>query len=262
MNTGPRITYIGGPTAMIEIFGLRFLTDPTFDPPGNDYKNGPVTLSKVEGPAISQNSLGHIDAVLLSHDHHADNLDSAGRAFLKTVPAVYTTIAAAERLQGGAVGLAPWQSIDIPTTDGVVRVTGTPARHGPSHSDRGPVTGFVVSSGDSFSDSLYISGDTVWYEGIADVARRYPVAVAVLFLGAAQVEQVGPWPLTMTAPDAIHAAKAFSSATIVPLHYSGWKHLRESRKDVETAFAAAGLSHRLQWLSPGLPIPIPPSRKV
>ena len=261
MDTSPRMTYIGGPTALIEIFGLRFLTDPTFDPPGNDYKNGPVTLSKIEGPAISQNSLGRIDAVLLSHDHHADNLDNAGRAFLKTVPTVYTTIAGAEQLQGGAVGLAPWQSIDTPIADRVVRVIGTPARHGPSQADRGPVTGFVVSSGDSFADSIYISGDTVWYEGIADVARRYRVAIAVLFLGAAQVEQVGPWPLTMTATDAVHAAKAFSSATIVPLHYSGWKHLRESRKDVDAAFAAAGLSHRLQWLQPGVPVHIP-SREI
>src|SRR5262245_14048862 len=78
----PRITLIGGPTAIIEITGFRFLTDPTFDEPG-EYKLPNVTLTKTSGPALSLKQVGAVDAVLLSHDQHSDTLDNSGRAFLK-----------------------------------------------------------------------------------------------------------------------------------------------------------------------------------
>ena len=61
-----KITYIGGPTALIEIGGVRLLTDPTFDPAGTDYKS----TKKLIGPAISAQQIGRIDVVLLSHDEH------------------------------------------------------------------------------------------------------------------------------------------------------------------------------------------------
>ena len=32
-----RVTHIGGPTALIELGGLRLLTDPAFDPAGTEY---------------------------------------------------------------------------------------------------------------------------------------------------------------------------------------------------------------------------------
>ena len=63
-------TYIGGPTALFEWHGFRMLTDPTFDPPGGEYTNGPVVLEKVTGPALAPEALGRVDIVLLSHDHH------------------------------------------------------------------------------------------------------------------------------------------------------------------------------------------------
>ena len=81
--TGIRVTHIGGPTVLIEAEGWRILTDPTFDPPGKTYKFGWGSKStKLSGPALTPDDVGPIDAVLLSHDHHADNLDDAGRALL------------------------------------------------------------------------------------------------------------------------------------------------------------------------------------
>ena len=74
--TDVRITHIGGPTVLIEVGGWRLLTDPTFDPPGRTYTFGWGTGSrKLVGPAIAAADLAPIDAVLLSHDHHGDNLD-------------------------------------------------------------------------------------------------------------------------------------------------------------------------------------------
>jgi L-ascorbate metabolism protein UlaG (beta-lactamase superfamily) len=102
-----RITCVGGPTALLELGGLRLLTDPTFDPAASEYPTPLYTLHKMTGPALSAEAIGALDAVLLSHDHHFDNLDRAGRAMLPTAAQVFTTQAGAERLGGRAVGLAP-----------------------------------------------------------------------------------------------------------------------------------------------------------
>lgn len=244
------LTYVGGPTALLELGGVRLLTDPTFDPPGAEYRAGAYVLRKTQGPALDREALGRIDAALLSHDHHFDNLDASGRALLATLPLVVTTPAAAERLGGAAVGLDPWASIELTGPEGLVRATATPARHGPAHMDRGPVIGFVLEPRDG-GPVVYASGDTVWYDGMAEVARRFQVEVAILFMGAARVAAVGPWALTLTAEDAVEAARALARAVIVPLHFEGWEHFSESRAEVETAFGRAGLASRLRWPEPG-----------
>ncbi len=205
-----RFTYIGGPTALLEMSGLRLLTDPVFDPAGTEYPTRLYTLRKLTDPAVSPDSLGHLDAVLLSHDHHRDNLDNSGRALLARAGRVLTTQAGAERLGENAIGLAHWQSVDLPAPDdSVLRVTGTPARHGPADGDRGPVTGFALAYAGSPRSAIYISGDTVWYEGVAEVSRRFDVRIAVLFMGAARVTEVGPAHLTFTADEAVRAARIF-----------------------------------------------------
>jgi len=246
-----KITYIGGPTAVVEWGGLRLLTDPGFDPAGGEYQTGPVVLTKTAGPALGPDALGRIDAVLLSHDHHFDNLDYSGRKFVEAAKKVLTTPAGAERLGGSAIGLAHWQSIDLPVGRRILRVTGTPARHGPVHADRGPVSGFVLGFTDDPDRAVYVSGDTVWYEGVAEVARRFEVRAAVLFMGAARVPAVGPDALAMTAEDGIQAARAFSNAAIIPLHYEGWAHFSESREIIARAFQNAGVGPRVHWMELG-----------
>ncbi len=247
------MTYIGGPTGLLEVAGVRLLTDPTFDPAGGVYTAGPVTLRKLAGPAVAPEALGRIDAVLLSHDQHFDNLDNAGRAMLAHAERVLTTPFSAERLSGNAVGLVPWQTFDLPTRDGrILRVTGTPARHGPAGGDRGPVTGFVLVAGDRLDGAIYLSGDTVWY-GVAEVARRFQVHIAVLFMGAARVREVGPHQVTMTAEEGVEVARLFRNTIIVPLHFEGWAHFTESRETIARTFAAVGLDARLRWLEPGTP---------
>lgn len=207
------LTHIGGPTALLEFGPLRLLTDPTFDPAGGDYPSGPATLRKLSAPALSPPDLGSFDYVLLSHDHHFDNLDRTGRALLSRAAKVLTTEAGAARLGGSSIGLPPWQSIDLAAPDShVLRVVATPARHGPLGGDRGPVIGFVLFYTDAPQHAIYFSGDTVWYEGVAEVAQRFPIRAAILNLGAARVPEIGGHHLTMTAEEAVEAARAFSDA--------------------------------------------------
>ena len=108
-----RLTHLGGPTVLIEVAGWRILTDPTFDPPGRRYKFGWGTAStKVGEPAMTVAEVGALDAILLTHDHHADNLDDSGRSLLAGAPTIVTTRSGAGRLGGAARGLAPGGRVD------------------------------------------------------------------------------------------------------------------------------------------------------
>jgi L-ascorbate metabolism protein UlaG (beta-lactamase superfamily) len=247
------ITLIGGPTALIEIDGFRLLTDPTFDAPGA-YQLPHVTLEKTIGPALKADAIGPVDAVLLSHDQHADNLDNSGRDFLLKVKRVLTTEAGAKRLGGHVEGLAPWDTTQVRDRDGnKLTITATPARHGPAGIEplAGDVIGFVVSSSRRDTRPIYISGDTVWFDGVAEVARRFDCGVVLPFAGAAQTR--GPFHLTMDTNDTIETARAFPHAMIVPLHTEGWAHFRQNGEDLRKSFDALGFGPRLRLLEPGVP---------
>lgn len=243
-----KIRYIGGSTALFEIGGLHFLTDPTFDRSNSEYDVGVAILRKLIDPSKTIEEIGKIDFVLLSHDHHPDNLDKTGRQFLPMVDKVYTTTAGSERLKGNAIGMENWEKIGIPTKDNrILMITATPGQHGPADGDRGPVMGFVLHFKDTPQDAVYITGDTVWFDGIEEVSKRFNIKMVILFMGAATLKKVGPEHLTMTAEEGIIVAKHFDNAKIVPLHFEGWDHYTESAVEIKNKFRTEGLSHRLQW---------------
>jgi L-ascorbate metabolism protein UlaG (beta-lactamase superfamily) len=252
-----RITHIGGPTALIEIGDWRLLTDPTFDAPGRRYFFGWGTMSrKLTGPAIAAEALGPIDAVLLSHDHHEDNLDAAGRALLPGAGAVITTVAGARRLGGHARGLAAWESTTLEHAGRPsLEIIATPCRHGPPLSKPivGEVAGFALRWEGQEHGVLWISGDTVLYDGVREVAKRFTVDTAVLHLGGVRFPVSGPVRYTMTGAEAVELSELIDPRTIVPIHYEGWKHFREGRQAVADAFAPSlRLSQKLRWLEPGV----------
>jgi L-ascorbate metabolism protein UlaG (beta-lactamase superfamily) len=244
------ITLIGGPTALIEIDGFRLLTDPTFDAPGS-YQLPHVKLEKLEGPAMSADAVGEIDAVLLSHDQHSDNLDHSGKAFLSKAKRVLTTEAGAKRLGAHAEGLAPWGVTELTKGGNKLTITATPARHGPAGIEplSGDVIGFVVESNKG-SRPIYVSGDTTRFDGVAEVAKRFNCGVVLPFAGAAQTR--GPFHLTMDTNDTIETARAFPDAVIVPVHTDGWAHFRQNAGDLRVSFDALGFGKRLRLLEPGV----------
>ena len=257
-----RITHIGGPTALIEVGRWRLLTDPTFDPPGRKYRFGWGTGSrKLAGPAIAASELAPIDAVLLSHDHHDDNLDPAGRAFLPSAGLVVTTAAGAARLGGEARGLEPWATTRL-EADGrpSIEITATPCRHGPPGSRPivGDVVGFALRWDGQEHGVLWISGDTVLYDGVREVADRLEVGTALLHLGGVRFPVTGPVRYTMTAEDAVELCRLVRPHTAIPIHYEGWKHFRQGREAVERTFAAAPEEFRgsVRWLPIGTEVAV------
>lgn len=259
-----RIQAIGGPTAILEVGGLRLLTDPTFDSPGDYPRPGAPTLVKLAPPAIGPDDLGRVDAVLLSHDQHADNLDRSGRAYLSRVPLTLTTRSGAERLTNARVqGLAPWEQAGLARPDGgALRVTAVPARHGPEGCEpiSGEVTGFVLTASDL--PTIYLSGDNAWLGAVRQVAERFgPVDVAVLFAGAARFpDRFDGALLTLDSEGAAEAARILGASVVVPVHYTGWRHFTEDGAELRAAFERAGLAGHLALLAPGESADLSPAR--
>jgi L-ascorbate metabolism protein UlaG (beta-lactamase superfamily) len=236
---------IGGPTAVIEYADLRWLTDPTLSPPG-EYEGG---LVKTTGPAVAIGELGPIDVALISHDHHADNLDPAGREFALGVGNVFTTTSGAERLGAAVAGLEPWATaeVDRPGT-GTVTVTAVPALHGPPGCEEitGPVIGFVLR-GEGLA-TVYVGGDNASLDVVREIADRAgPVDVAILNAGAVQIAQLfdGAY-LTLSSDRAAEATIILGARVAIPLHFEGWSHFTQGADELRAAFHGNGVADRLR----------------
>jgi L-ascorbate metabolism protein UlaG (beta-lactamase superfamily) len=250
---------VGGPTTVLDLGGLRVVSDPTFDAPGaHGY------LTKTAGPAVAEDQLGPVDLVLVSHDNHADNLDDRGRALALTAPLVLTTRSGAGRLGQPAVGLAPWTSHSVPRPDGgELTVTAVPAVHGPEDGERDAdgfvnceVIGFVLSGHDL--PTIYVSGDNASIQTVAEIARRGPaIDATVLHAGAARVaSKFQNRALSLDSIRAAAAAAVLGPAAVIPAHYDGWAHFSEGRDDLARAFGDAGLSAQLRLTDHGTWIPL------
>ncbi|MEU4390036.1 MBL fold metallo-hydrolase [Kribbella sp. NPDC023855] len=250
------VRVLGGPTALFDYGGLRFLTDPTFDEPGDYHSAGQKILTKTTASAGRPSELGAVDVVLLSHDEHPDNLDTAGRAFLAEVPLTLTTPGGGQRLGDRARGLADWESIELARPGGgVLTVHGVPAIHGPgAREEVEPVTGEVVGfvlTGDELP-TVYVSGDNASLDAVKEIAERFaPVHTAILFAGAPSFPVLfGGAPIVFDSVQTAEAARILGALRAVPVHYDGWDHYAEGRAELTAAFAAAGLADRLDLGSP------------
>jgi L-ascorbate metabolism protein UlaG (beta-lactamase superfamily) len=229
---------------MLEYAGLRWLTDPALSPPG-EYAGG---LVKTTGPALDPEGLLPIDVVLISHEHHSDNLDPAGREFLPRAGRVITTTQGAEHLGGNAVGLEPWSSFEVERAGAApITVTALPAQHGPDGTDHitGPVIGFLLEA--DGEDRVYVSGDNASLDVVRTIAERVgDVDVAILFAGAVQLPHRfdGAY-LTLSSDRAAMATKLLGVRAALPVHFEGWTHFTQGARELRAAFAGNSVSDRL-----------------
>ncbi|MCG5452221.1 MULTISPECIES: MBL fold metallo-hydrolase [Micromonospora] len=238
---------VGGPTAVLDYAGQRVVLDPTFDDP-RTYQNGPVTATKFTGPSAAPTDLDPVDVVLVSHEHHIDNLDISGREYARRARRVFTTTAGAPNLGPLATGLRPFEYAEV----GDVRVTAVPALHGSPEIGvvNGPVIGFVLEA--AGWPTVYVSGDNASLDVVAVVAEQFPaIEIAILNLGAAQIAARGEAFLTLTAELAARAATVLGVRAVIPVHQDGWGHYTQGADDVVRAFEAAGLTDVLVDLRPG-----------
>lgn len=187
--------------------------------------------------------------MLISHDHHADNLDPAGRELVPHAAHVFTTTAGAQRLGGGVVGLDPWDTATLDRPDGgSVSVTALPALHGPPGCEdvTGPVIGFLLSGDDL--ETVYVSGDNASLDVVREIAARVGrVHAAILFVGAVQLAKRfdGAY-LTLSADRASEATLILEAQVAIPLHFEGWTHVTQGADELRAAFHGNGVADRLR----------------
>lgn len=245
------ITFIGTATAVLEIDGINILTDPFFSPAGRVWDLGIATLKVSNDPGLQMNQLPPIDAVLLSHEDHPDNLDDFGRQLLDG-RRTFTTQDGAKNLapRPGVVGMSPWETKPLHLDGERYEITATPCVHMPG----GECIGFVITmpkfgQTGGLPNAIWFSGDTVYTEELKEIKTRFHVKVAIMNLGGAQGP--GGVPLTIDGKDSSRIFKEIGADILVPMHYESWSHFTENGEDLLEAFEQYGVADRVCWLEPG-----------
>jgi len=269
-----KLTRIGGPTVLVELDGWRLLVDPTFDPAGRHYDFGWGTGStKTADPALTVDELGAIDVALVSHDHHADNLDGAGRAMLPSAGAVVTTASGAGRLARGEPGervaaerlhgLEAGGSVTLPAPrPGLpsLVISATPCRHGPPLTKPivGDVIGFAIRRQGEEQVALWITGDTVLFGPLRRIAEELSIDVMLANVGGVRFGVTGPLRFTMTGRDVVELVGIAAPRVATFAHYDGWSHFvdgEEGLRDAVDASAASVHDHAV-WLADGVAVEV------
>lgn len=174
-----------------------------------------------------------------------------------------SSLSGARRLAGSARGLEPWQTTRLQAQGRpALEITATPCRHGPAHVRFliGDAIGFALRWDGQEHGALWISGDTVLYDGVRQVAGRVRVDTALLHLGAVRFPVTGPVRYTMTARDAVELCELIRPRTVVPIHYEGWTHFKRGRAEIERELAHAPdeLRRSVSWLPIGATVDLDP----
>ena len=104
----------------------------------------------------------------------------------------------------------------------------------------GDVIGFALTSAALPDGALWISGDTVLYDGVLAVGERLDVDVAIVHLGGVRFPVTGPVRYTMTADEGIELCRAVRPRVAVPVHYEGWSHFRDGGAVLDAVMAGDG----------------------
>lgn len=244
-----KIQLIRHATLMLELADRRCLVDPMFSParawdPVRNAAN-PERNPMVELPMSTEKLeqfLDTLDAVFVTH-LHADHWDDPAKQLLaKDLPLFCQPHDADQLREDGFNDVRPvdgrldWDGLSISLTGG---------QHGTGEVAKriGPVSGFVV--GIEGEPVLYIAGDTIWCDEVAEALQQHQPEVVVLNAGAAQFLDSDP--ITMTAEDVITVAERAPQAQIVGVHMETINHCHLKRPALREALQQASLVERA-WI--------------
>ncbi|MFI8569051.1 MBL fold metallo-hydrolase [Rhodococcus sp. NPDC078407] len=263
-------TFIGNATALISFGDITFLTDPNFLHAGQYAYLGHGLVSKrLREPAMDVDELPRVDAVILSH-MHGDHWDRRTQAHLDPATPIITTDHASKRLHhrgfGAAEALTTWGSTAIQRGDTRATVTAMPGRHGPTwaHTLRlvPPVMGSMIEFEHTAAGRqvdrlrVYISGDTLYVDDLAEIPHRYPsIDTGVFHLGGTTLP-FGQSPkrglmVTMDAVQGAQAVKLIDADRSIPIHFDDYGVFASSLTEFENETHRQGLADRITYVGRG-----------
>jgi L-ascorbate metabolism protein UlaG (beta-lactamase superfamily) len=239
-------------TLVLQIGGKNILIDPMLGKKGslglfpmtdNELLNPLVDLPFTE--EILKEKLSEIDAVVVTH-LHPDHWDEKAIEILdKNIPLLCPESIAEQISQSGFTNIicikdaVAWQNINISMTEG---------RHGTGEigEKMGVVNGFVFKTEEK---SIYVVGDSIWYEGIAaEIDRHQPQHIIVA--GGAATFVVGD-PIIMTASDIIKVCKHAPETYVWVTHLEAVSHCKENRSFIKDKINENNLQDRCFILQDG-----------
>jgi L-ascorbate metabolism protein UlaG (beta-lactamase superfamily) len=261
VETGLRVTWLGHSTVLLEIDGVRVLTDPVWGERASPYAfAGPRRFQPVPVPIAA---LPPLDAVLVSHDHY-DHLDqSTIRELARLGVPFYTSLGVGAHLE--AWGVPPeriveldwWESASLPRGD--LAITAAPAQHfsGRGLRDRNATlwSGFTVAGP---RHSLFFSGDTGLTTEYAEIRRRLGPFDLVL-------AEVGAWhpswgDIHLGPMNALRATQLLGGGRLLPIHWGTFNlGMHPWDEPAETLLGNAA-AHHVELVMPRLGAAVEPAR--
>lgn len=253
------VTFVGTATVIIRYGELTIMTDPNFLHEGDHVHLGyGLTSRRLTDPAIELEDLPPIDLVVLSHMHE-DHFDRLVQKKLNRRIPVVTTREASRALEelgfSKRYPLKTWEALTVEKGNTTLRVTATPGRHGPPLIAKllPEVMGSILDFGNKSagpSYRMYISGDTMVFDDIKEIPRRYPgVDLALLHLGGTRL--LGLVTVTMDAKDGVEMMRIIIPKKAIPIHYNDYDVFKSPLRDFEEEIERAGLRDKIIYLKHG-----------
>ncbi len=258
--------FVGTATTVIRCAGFTVLTDPNFLHRGQRaYLGFGLSSPRLTEPALRVDQLPELDAVVLSH-LHGDHWDRVARRGLDRDLPIVTTPHASKRLQlqgfARATGLRTWGEQVLVRGDRQLRVTAVPGRHapGPLRKVLPPVMGTVLEFGPVAGaphTRVYLSGDTLLYDAIAEIPRRFPeLDAGVVNLGGTTLP--GGLVVTLDGETGADLVKLVDPAVVVPVHIDDYPVFKSPLSAFTAAMAARGLADKVRTVARGETVSLRP----
>jgi L-ascorbate metabolism protein UlaG (beta-lactamase superfamily) len=218
-QSGLRITWLGHSTMLVEIGGVRVLTDPVWGPRASP--SALVGPKRFQDVPVSLRDMPPVDVVIVSHDHY-DHLDYPTiRALAKTPVPFVTSLGVGAHLEywgvqpARIVELDWWESHQLPNTE--VMLTAAPSQHfsGRGLKSRNSTlwSSFAIRSP---RHAVFFSGDTGLTSEYASIRERLgPFEVVMLEVGAFHPA----WGDIHLGPDNAVKAHAWLGGAFLPVHW-------------------------------------------
>jgi L-ascorbate metabolism protein UlaG (beta-lactamase superfamily) len=259
------IQFIGNATVLLRYGGLTILTDPNFVHRGEHVSLGyGLTTTRLTDPAMEIEDLPALDLVVVSH-FHGDHFDRVAEERLDRGYPIVCPPEAAEKLRelgfDRTQDLETWESCEQRTNGTLLKITAMPGRHAPGALSialpevMGSLLEFrlegnpMLPGHDQPDLRLYITGDTILYEGLREIAERHAaIDLALVHLGGTRVMGLT---VTMDAEQGIELMDMIGPRLAIPIHYDDYDAFKSPLEDFVRAVRVAGLEDDVRYLRRG-----------